>query len=218
VIAIDGPAGSGKSTVARGVAAALGLPTLDTGAMYRAVALAALEAGVDLGDGDAVAAAANAARIDLDDGRIELDGRDVSEEIRGPRVTGVVSQVSSHPAVRAVLVDRQRAWVAEHGEGVVEGRDIGTVVLTDAPVKVFITARDDIRAARRQGDEAAAARRVTVDAVQQALAGRDRADSTLGRATRPEDAAADAVVIDTSDVAADDVIAQVVARAEQAFA
>jgi cytidylate kinase len=218
VIAIDGPAGSGKSTVARGVAAALGLPTLDTGAMYRAVALAALEAGVDLGDGDAVAAVASAARIDLDDGRIELDGRDVAKEIRGPRVTGVVSQVSSHPAVRAVLVDRQRAWVAEHGGGVVEGRDIGTVVLTDAPVKVFITARDDIRAARRQGDEVAAARRVSVDDVQQALDSRDRADSTLGRATRPEDAAADAIVIDTSDVAAADVIAEVVARAEQVFA
>jgi cytidylate kinase len=218
VIAIDGPAGSGKSTVARGVAAALGLPTLDTGAMYRAVALAALEAGVDLGDGDAVAAVASAARIDLDDGRIELDGRDVAKEIRGPRVTGVVSEVSSHPAVRAVLVDRQRAWVAEHGGGVVEGRDIGTVVLTDAPVKVFITARDDIRAARRQGDEVAAARRVSVDDVQQALDSRDRADSTLGRATRPEDAAADAIVIDTSDVAAAEVIAQVVARAEQVFA
>jgi cytidylate kinase len=218
VIAIDGSAGSGKSTVARGVAAALGLPTLDTGAMYRAVALAALEAGVDLGDGDAVAAVASAAHIDLDDGRIELDGRDVAKEIRGPDVTGVVSQVSSHPAVRAVLVDRQRAWVAEHGGGVVEGRDIGTVVLTDAPVKVFITARDDIRAARRQGDEAAAARRVSVDDVQQALDSRDRADSTLGRATRPEDAAADAIVIDTSDVAAADVIAQVVARAEQVFA
>jgi CMP/dCMP kinase len=218
VIAIDGPAGSGKSTVARGVAAALGLPTLDTGAMYRAVALAALEAGVDLGDGDAIAAVASAARIDLDDGRIALDGRDVAKEIRGPRVTGVVSQVSSHPAVRAVLVDRQRAWVAEHGGGVVEGRDIGTVVLTDAPVKVFITARDDIRAARRQGDEAAAARRVSVDDVQQALDSRDRADSTLGRATRPEDAAADAIVIDTSDVAAADVIAQVVARAERVFA
>jgi cytidylate kinase len=217
VIAIDGPAGSGKSTVARGVAAALGLPTLDTGAMYRAVALAALEAGVDLDDGDAVAAIARAARLDLDDGRIELDGRDVSKEIRGPRVTGVVSQVSSHPGVRAVLVERQRSWVAEHGGGVVEGRDIGTVVLTDAPVKVFITARDDIRAARRQGDEAAAARRVTVGDVQRALEDRDRADSTLGRATRPEDAAADAMVIDTSDVAADDVIARVVARAEQAF-
>ena len=217
VIAIDGPAGSGKSTVARGVAAALGLPTLDTGALYRAVALAALDAGVDLGDGAVVAATATAARIDLDDGRVELDGRDVSKEIRGPRVTGVVSQVSSHPAVRAVLVERQRAWVAEHGGGVVEGRDIGTVVLTDAPVKVFITARDEIRAARRQGDEAAAARRVTLDDVQQELEGRDRADSTLGRATRPEDAAADAIVIDTSDVAADAVIAQVVARAEQAF-
>jgi cytidylate kinase len=218
VIAIDGPAGSGKSTVARGVAEALGLPTLDTGAMYRAVALAALDAGVDLGDGDAVASVAQTARIELDDGRVALDGRDVSGEIRGPRVTGAVSQVSSHPAVRAVLVGRQRAWVSRHGGGVVEGRDIGTVVLTDAPVKVFITARDDIRAARRQRDEAAAARSVAVDDVQESLAGRDRADSTLGRATRPEDAAPGAIVIDTSDVAAVDVIARIVARAEQAFA
>jgi cytidylate kinase len=217
VVAIDGPAGSGKSTVARGVAGALGLPTLDTGAMYRAVALAALDAGVDLGDGDAVASVARRARVDLDDGRVRLDGRDVSAEIRGPRVTGAVSQVSGHAAVRAELVDRQRAWIARHGGGVVEGRDIGTVVLPDAPVKVFITARDDIRAARRQRDEESAARAVAVGDVQDALAGRDRADSTLGRATRPEDAAPDAVVIDTSDVAADDVVAQVVARAEQAF-
>ena len=160
VIAIDGPAGSGKSTVARGVAAALGLPTLDTGAMYRAVALAALEAGVDLGDGDAVAAVARAARIELDDGRHRARRpRRGRRRSAGPRVTGAVSQVSAHPAVRAVLVDRQRAWVAEHGGGVVEGRDIGTVVLPDAPVKVFITARDDVRAARRQRDEVAAARR-----------------------------------------------------------
>jgi cytidylate kinase len=101
---------------------------------------------------------------------------------------------------------------------VVEGRDIGTVVLTDAPVKVFVTARDEVRAARRQRDENAAARAVTVDDVRQALAGRDRADSTLGRATRPEDAAPDALVIDTSDVAATDVIARILARAEQAFA
>jgi len=218
VIAIDGPAGSGKSTVSRGVAGALGLPTLDTGAMYRAVALAALDAGTDLGDGDAVASVARAASIELDDSRIELDGRDVAAEIRGPRVTAAVSQVSSHPAVRAVLVERQRAWVAQHGGGVVEGRDIGTVVLPDAPVKVFITARDEIRAARRQRDEEAADRTVAVDDVREALAGRDLADSTLGRATRPEDAAPDAMVIDTSDVDAADVVARIVARAEQAFA
>jgi cytidylate kinase len=206
VVAIDGPAGSGKSTVARGIAAALGLPTLDTGAMYRAVALAALEADVDLGDADAVSAVARA-----------LDGVDVSAEIRGPRVTAAVSQVSGHPSVRTVLVERQRAWVRQHGGGVVEGRDIGTVVLPDAPLKVFITARDDVRAARRQRDEEAAQRTVDADQVRDALNRRDRADGTLGRATRPEDAAPDAVVVDTSDVTADVVISDLVARAERAF-
>lgn len=215
VIAIDGPAGSGKSTVARGVAAALGVPTLDTGAMYRAVTLAALESGVDLGDGDAVAAVARAADIVQEQGGVLLGGRDVSAAIRGPEVTGAVSQVSAHPPVRAVLVERQRAWVAEHGGGVLEGRDIGTVVLPDAPVKVFLTARDDVRAARRQKDEAAAERAVAVDHVRDALNDRDAADATLGRATRPEDAAADAIVLDTSDMTALQVIASIVARAEE---
>ena len=213
VIAIDGPAGSGKSTVARGVARALGLPTLDTGAMYRAVTLAAMESGIDLADGDAVARVARDALIELEDGAVTLGGHDVSAPIRGPEVTANVSQVSSHPPVRAVLVDRQRAWVATHGGGVVEGRDIGTVVFPDAPLKVFITARDDVRAARRQKDEVAAARRVAVDHVRDALTARDEADATLGRATRPEDAAEDALVIDTSDISADAVIVEIVERA-----
>ena len=169
VVAIDGPAGSGKSTTARGVADALGLHTLDTGAMYRAVTLAAMEAGVDIGDGDAVAAVAERAGIELGDGSVHLDGRDVSAEIRGPEVTAAVSAVSSHPAVRKVLVDRQRAWVLEHGGGVVEGRDIGTVVFPDAPVKVFLNADDDVRAARRRRDEEASAREVAVDVVRDAL-------------------------------------------------
>jgi cytidylate kinase len=216
-IAIDGPAGSGKSTVARGVAAALGLPTLDTGAMYRAAALAALEAGVDLGDAAAVAAVVRAADIAVEQGVTTLDGTDVSAEIRGPRVTGAVSQVSGHPPVRAVLVAHQRSWVERHGGGVVEGRDIGTVVLPDAPLKVFITARDEVRAARRQQDEAAAQRTVETGAVRDALNQRDRTDGTLGRATRPEDAAPDALVVDTSDVTADVVIADLVARAQEAF-
>jgi cytidylate kinase len=217
VIAIDGPAGSGKSTVARGVAEALGVPTLDTGAMYRAVALAALDAGVDLGDADAVAAVVRDADVAVEHGVTTLDGRDVSSEIRGPRVTGAVSEVAAHTAVREVLVARQRDWVERHGGGVVEGRDIGTVVLPAAPLKVFITARDDVRAARRQRDEAAAARTVATDAVRDALERRDRADGTLGRATRPEDAAADAIVIDTSDVTADEVIDDLVARAHEVF-
>lgn len=211
IIAIDGPAGSGKSTVARGVAAALEVPTLDTGAMYRAVTLAALESGVDLADGDAVAAVARAADIVQEQGGVRLGGRDVSTEIRGPEVTGAVSQVSAHPPVRVVLVERQRRWVAEHDGGVLEGRDIGTVVLPDAPVKVFLTARDDVRAARRQQDEAAAARAVAVEHVRDALNDRDAADGTLGRATRPEDAAADALVLDTSDMTAQEVIDVIVA-------
>ena len=210
VIAIDGPAGSGKSTVARGVAAALGLPTLDTGAMYRAVTLAALEAGVDLGDGDAVAAVARAADIELDDGRVRA--RRPRRARRDPRARGhrrgVAGVVAPARCARCSSTVSGRGS-REHGGGVVEGRDIGTVVLPDAPVKVFITARDDVRAARRQRDEVAAARtRRASTTCSDALDGRDRADATLGRATRPEDAAADAIVIDTSDVAAADVIAR----------
>jgi len=215
VVAIDGPAGSGKSTVARGVAVALGVPMLDTGAMYRAITLAALESGVDLADDDAVAAVARDADIVQEQGGVLLGGRDVSAEIRGPEVTGAVSQVSAHPPVRAVLVERQRAWVTDHDGGVLEGRDIGTVVLPDAPVKVFLTARDDVRAARRQKDEAAAARAVAVDSVRDALNSRDAADATLGRATRPEDAAPDALVLDTSDMTAQEVIDVIVAQARE---
>ncbi|HEX5586314.1 MAG TPA: (d)CMP kinase [Acidimicrobiia bacterium] len=213
VIAVDGPAGSGKSTVARGVAAELGLRTLDTGAMYRSVTLAALDAGIELADADAVTAVAEAAQVELDDGTVLLDGRDVAREIRGPEVTGAVSTVAAHPSVRAVLVARQREWVDTHGGGVVEGRDIGTVVLPDAPLKVFLTARDDVRAARRHRDEADADRATAVDEVQAAIDTRDRADATLGRAVRPEDAAPDALVIDTSSLGADEVIALVVEHA-----
>jgi CMP/dCMP kinase len=214
IIAIDGPAGSGKSTAARGVADALGLHTLDTGAMYRAITLAAMEAGVDTGDADAVAEVAGRAEIQLGDGSVCLDGHDVAAEIRGPEVTAAVSAVSSYPAVRKILVDRQRAWVRERGGGVVEGRDIGTVVFPDAPVKVFLTAQDDVRAVRRRRDEEASAREVAVDAVREALTQRDRADSSLGRALRPEDAAADAMLIDTTDSSVEEVVAAIVERAE----
>jgi cytidylate kinase len=214
VVAIDGPSGSGKSTVARGVADALGLHTLDTGAMYRALTLAALESGADLADGAALAMLARGSRIEPDDGVTLLDGRDVSSDIRGPAVTAAVSQVSAHPEVRAVLVARQRTWASEHGGGVVEGRDIGTVVFPDAPVKVFVTATDVERARRRGLDEAAAARAVELDALRDAMAERDAADSSLGRALRPEDAAPDALVIDSTDRDVDDVVAEIVSRVE----
>ena len=214
VVAIDGPSGSGKSTVARGVAQVLGLHTLDTGAMYRAVTLAALERGTDLADGAGLAQCARAVVLELDDAVVRMDGRDVSAPIRGPEVTAAVSQVSAHPEVRAVLVDRQREWAVTHGGGVVEGRDIGTVVFPDAAVKAFVTASDAERARRRGVDEAAANRTVAIEALQASMADRDVADASLGRALRPEDAAADALVIDSTGRTIDDVVAEIVARVE----
>jgi cytidylate kinase len=210
VVAVDGPSGSGKSTVSRGVAEALGLPVLDTGAMYRAVTLVVLDRGIDPADADAAADLARQVRIDLDKGRVFLDGRDVTAEIRGPAVTDAVSIVSAHPGVRKVLVERQRQWVEHHGGGVVEGRDIGTVVFPDATVKVFLTANEDERARRRQRDERAAERDVDVDDVRDALDRRDRLDST--RAASPLRRAADALAIDTTGRDPRDVVDEIVKR------
>ncbi len=214
VVAIDGPAGSGKSTVARGVADALGLEVLDTGAMYRAVTLLAMERGLDLEDGDAIAAAAEQALMEIGSpaGSVRLDGREVSREIRGPGVSGGVSAVSAHPAVRALLRARQREWAKERGGGVVEGRDIGTVVFTDAPLKVFLTATDEERARRRHRDEEAAERPAELDAVRDAVGRRD----TLDHKTTPLEPAADAVVIDTTGREVGDVVDEIVARFESA--
>lgn len=203
VVAIDGPAGSGKSTVARAVAAALGLEVLDTGAMYRAVTFAVLDAGADPGDAEACGAAARSATIELGT-RVLLDGRDITDAIRGPEVTAAVSSVSAHPAVREVLVGHQRAWAEAHGGAVVEGRDIGTVVFPHATVKVFLTASDEERARRRARDEEAADRAVDVAAVQADLERRDRLDS--GRATSPLVAAEDALRVDSTDRTIDDVV------------
>jgi cytidylate kinase len=217
VIAIDGPAGSGKSSVAFSVAMALGLRILDTGAMYRTVTLAAMEAGVDLADEEAVSAIARNSNMEFEGQHVTLDGRQVFLEIRGPEVTAAVSKVSSHPAVRAVLVERQRAWVDERGGGVVEGRDIGTVVFPDAPLKIFLTASEEERARRRQRDEHDAQRPIELQDAQGQLTRRDEADSSLGRATRPEDAAPDAIVIDTTSIPMDEVVRDLIARAEQVF-
>jgi cytidylate kinase len=216
VVAIDGPGGSGKSTVARGVGAALGLPVLDTGAMYRAVTLAVLEAGCAPDDAPAAAAIARDVSIEVEGGVTRLDGRDVSEPIRGPEVTAAVSVVSAHPEVRAALVRRQREWVDRHGGGVVEGRDIGTVVFPDAMCKVFLTASDDERARRRQRDEAGAERRVAIDEVRAALDRRDALDR--GRAASPLRAADDAAVIDTTAADVTRVVADIVARVRAAEA
>ncbi|MBV8304926.1 MAG: (d)CMP kinase [Acidimicrobiia bacterium] len=204
LVAIDGPAGSGKSTVARAVADRLGAAYLDTGAMYRSVTLAALQRGVEASDGEALATLARSLDIEVG-ARVLVDGVDVTTAIRRTDVTAVVSAVSAHPPVRAEMVRRQRRWAEAHGgEGVVEGRDIGTVVFPDADVKVFLTASEQERARRRQRDE----RAPHVDAVAADLARRDAIDST--RAASPLRAADDAVVIDTTGHTVDEVVDQVV--------
>ncbi|MGH2923922.1 MAG: (d)CMP kinase, partial [Solirubrobacterales bacterium] len=151
VIAIDGPAGAGKSTVARGAAQALGFTYLDSGAMYRCVALAALERGVDLDDGGALGELARGLRIELDDDAVLLDGACVGERIRTPEVSQAASRVAPHPQVREALVRRQRELI-DSGRYVAEGRDIGTVVSPDAPLKVYLTAAEEERARRRAAE------------------------------------------------------------------
>ncbi len=207
VIAIDGPAGAGKSTVATAVARRLGLERLDTGAMYRAVTLRALELGIDLGDAEALAALARSMDLSLGE-RVLLDGDDVTEQIRRGEVTDAVSIVAAHPAVREELVRRQRAWVAANGGGVVEGRDIGSVVLPDADLKVFLTADTLERAARRAaegpaGQDAVAA---TADAIRR----RDELDST--RASSPLVAPEGAVVVDSTGRNVDSVVEEVLSH------
>jgi len=203
VIAIDGPGGVGKSTVAKGVAAAIGASYLNTGAYYRAATIAALDAGADLSSPAEVTAAVAAAVFEFVDECMLLDGRDVSERSRSPEVTGTVSIVSAVPEVRALMVRYQQEWVADHGgHAVVEGRDIGTVVFPDAEVKVFLTASEEERARRRSGDREAEGQ--DVNSIAEALRRRDHIDST--RETSPLMPADDAVTIDTTAYGADQVI------------
>jgi CMP/dCMP kinase len=196
VVAIDGPAGSGKSTLSRALAARLGLQRLDTGAMYRSVAWAVLARGIDPGDTDAVADVARTLPIEVGD-RVTADGTDVTEAIRGPDVSAAVSAVAANPAVRSVMVERQRQWVRAHGGGVVEGRDIGSVVLPDADLKLYLDASPEVRAARRSEEGA------------EAVARRDRLDST--RAASPLGRAPDARVIDTGAHSVEEIVEQVLA-------
>ncbi|MCV7433382.1 (d)CMP kinase [Mycolicibacterium bacteremicum] len=216
-IALDGPAGTGKSSVSRGLARAMGLRYLNTGAMYRIVTLAVLRAGADLADAEQVAAVA--AEVDLavgydpDQDLAYLAGEDVSQEIRGDQVTGAVSAVSAVPAVRARLVQLQRELAAGTDGVVVEGRDIGTVVLTDADVKIFLTASAEERARRRNAQNMAAGLGDAYEAVLADVQRRDHLDST--RAVSPLRPADDAVIVDTSDMDEAGVIAHLQELVEQ---
>jgi CMP/dCMP kinase len=198
VIAIDGPAGAGKSTVARALAARLGITYLDSGAMYRCVALAALRAAADLDDAAAVGALARRLEIGLQDGRILLDGEDVGAAIRAPEVSAAASRIAVHPEVRAGMVERQRALIAA-GRYVAEGRDIGTVVSPDAPLKVFLTATGAERARRRAAETGESA--ADVRTAQAARDARDR-EREHG-ALRPAD---DAIELDTTGRSVDEVV------------
>ncbi|MEN8240002.1 MAG: (d)CMP kinase [Actinomycetota bacterium] len=207
VVAIDGPSGVGKSTVSRAVADVLGLAYLDTGSTYRAATLAVLDAGVDISDERAVLEVVRAHAIDYDVSGVLLDGVSVAEAIRTDRVTTKVSAVSAHPEVRAEIVAIQRRWVVRHGgNAVVEGRDIGTVVFPDTPHKIYLTARPEVRAARRAGDDEASG--ATIDEIAVALRARDTADSS--RAASPLKPADDATIVDTSDIGIDEVVDAIV--------
>ncbi len=207
VIAIDGPAGAGKSSVARAVAAELGFTYLDSGAMYRCVALAALEAGSGLDDGEALGALAQGLEIGLDGARVSLGERDVTAAIREPGVTAAASRVSVHPQVREAMVARQRRLIAA-GSYVAEGRDIGTVVSPDSPLKVFLTASDEERARRR-----AAQTGEDFESVLDAQRRRDARDTEREHGALR--AAEDAVELDTTGLSLEEVVGRVVGLARE---
>ena len=209
IVAIDGPAGAGKSTLAQAVAERLGVERLDTGAMYRAVAWSALRHDVDLTNAEAVADLARRSIIEVG-ARVIVDGEDATAAIRSAAVDAAVSVVAANPAVRSELVARQRAWVAERGRGVVEGRDIGTVVLPDADLKIYLTAATETRA-RRRARERGDGR--SVAAVHDDLVRRDRLDSTRLDSPLPslQDVAADAKVIDSTGKSSQAVLEEVLA-------
>jgi CMP/dCMP kinase len=210
IITIDGPAGSGKSTAARALAQRLGLRYLDTGAMYRAMTFAMQQRGVPVSDFALVAAESVDVEIEIDTvaGAVTVDGVDATAAIRGREVTEGVSQVAANPAVREVLVARQREWAVEHGGGVVEGRDIGSVVFPDAPLKLYITASPRVRAERRVqqvgGD---------IDEVEASIVKRDRFDSSREHSPLTE---AGAVVVDTTGMSIDEVVDHIVAMLDRA--
>ena len=212
IIAIDGPSGAGKGTIARELAARLRYRHVDTGAMYRAVAWKAIAEGLDLQDESAVAALSERARFDLEAGRAVIDGSDVSQAIRTPEIDAAATTVARHPAVRRVLVARQQD-IGRAGGVVMEGRDIGTVVFPDADVKIYLDASAEERARRRVNDAAHSGGHVGQAAVAEAIAARDQSDTT--RAASPLTAAPEAVRIDTTRMSIDEVVDHVMALVHQ---
>ena len=210
IIAIDGPSGAGKGTVARGVAAKLGYTHIDTGAMYRAVAWKALRDGIDLNDEDAVWKLTRDAQLLVKDGAVRIDGHDVANAIRTPEIDAAAASVARQPRVREVLVDEQRR-LGGSGNIVMEGRDIGTVVFPGADVKIYLDASPEERARRRAQDPAHSAGRggAAVQDITTAIKARDYSDRT--RATSPLTAAADAMVIDTTELSIEEVIDRILA-------
>jgi cytidylate kinase len=212
VIAIDGPAGAGKSTISRKVAEVLGWRHIDTGAMYRALTLAALQQGVGPTDEDSLIGLLSRSRIEVDEDMVLLDGRDVSAKVRSQGVGKAVSSIAAHPQIRRSLIEEQRRMAAE-GNVVMEGRDIGSAVLPEAGLKVFLTASLEERARRRVTDDDAPGS--DLETVTRAIAERDKADSE--RVASPLVKAADAHTVDTTGKTIDQVVDEVVILARQAF-
>ncbi len=208
VIAIDGPAGAGKSTIARALAARLGLEYLDTGAMYRAVTLAAMQGQVD--DADEVAALSRGLSLEVGERGVFVDGVDATTAIRTPEVTGAVSRVAANSGVRAEMRARQRAWAELRGGGVIEGRDIGSVVFPEAELKLYLTASPRVRAERRVSEMGSG----DVDEIERAIAARDHHDST--RVDSPLTEAAGSTVVDTTGLTVGEVLDQILRLLEHA--
>ena len=208
VIAIDGPAGAGKSTVARQVSTATGLRYLDTGAMYRCVALAVQQSSTDANDAEAVGQIAREVSVVIGRDAAMLNGTDVSAEIRSSEINSIVSIIAAHTPVRDAMREQQRAWIRDHEGGVVEGRDIGTVVFPDAILKIFLTASPEVRAERRVGQNGG-----DIQAVAASIAERDHLDST--RLDSPLKPSHDSVVVDSSRRTIDEVVAEIVTHFER---
>lgn len=204
IVAIDGPAGAGKSTIGRALANSLGWDYLDTGAMYRAVTSVALRRGIDPSDAESLGELSRSMTLVMEGVSVTAEGIDVTADIRGEAVTAAVSAVASVSAVRAEMRRRQRSWGEERRGGVVEGRDIGTVVFPDAVAKIYLTASPRVRAQRRVRESGG-----DVDTIEASIAARDLQDST--RADSPLAESSDAVVVDTSDRTVDEVVAELVA-------